>query len=105
MKVLEISSIGVEDNLIYYRRNYTAIAKIDFLSKQEDVQISFTIEVDPFGRKTITLNYPYGTNFDYPVLPVTKSIKEKDERKKGGNLIWNERKARKQNGSSLSYFF
>ena len=77
MKVLEISSIGVEDNLIYYRRNYTAIAKIDFLSKQEDVQISFTREVDPFGRKTITLNYPYGTNFDYPVLPVTKSIKEK----------------------------
>ena len=77
MKVLEISSIGVEDNLIYYRRNYTAIAKIDFLSKQEDVQISFTIEIDPLGRKTITLNYPFGTNFDYPVLPVSKSIKEK----------------------------
>ncbi len=77
MKVLEINSIGVEDNLIYYRRNYTATAKIELLAKQEDVKISFTIEIDPFGRKTITLNYPYGTDFDYPVLPVSKSIKEK----------------------------
>ncbi len=77
MKVLEINSVAVEDNLIYYRRNYTAIAKIEYLAKQEDVRIAFTIEIDPLGRKTISLNYPCGTTFDYPVIPVTQSIKEK----------------------------
>ncbi len=77
MKVLEIHSVDAEDNYIYYRRNYTATAKLELLSKQEDVKISFTIEMDPLGRKTITLSYPAGINFDYPVLPVSKSIKEK----------------------------
>ena len=32
MKVLEINSIVGEDTLIYYRRNYTAVAKIEFFS-------------------------------------------------------------------------
>jgi hypothetical protein len=77
MKVLEISSITVEDTVIYYRRNYTALAKIEFLSQQADVKIAFTIEIDPLGRKSITLSYPCGTNFDYPVMPVTQSIKDK----------------------------
>lgn len=77
MKVLAINSISVEDNLIYYRRNYTAVAKIQILSSQQDVRIAFTIEIDPLGRKLITLSYPLGTDFDYPVIPVTKAIKEK----------------------------
>lgn len=77
MKVLEINSIVGEDTLIYYRRNYTAVAKIEFFSDRQDVQIAFTIEINPFGQKTIYLEYPCGTDFDYPVLPVTKSIKEK----------------------------
>ena len=76
MKVLQIASIEAEDNLIYYRRNYKAIAKIEYLSKNDDVKVAFTLEIDPLGRKTVTLSYPEGTDFDYPVLPVTKAIKE-----------------------------
>lgn len=77
MKVLELNSIVGEDTLIYYRRNYTAVAKLEFLSKHEDVKIAFTIEIDPFGRKMVYVEYPFGTTFDYPVLPVSNAIKEK----------------------------
>lgn len=77
MKVLEIASIVGEDTLIYYRRNYTGVAKIEFMANHAEVKISWTIEIDPLGRKTVYLEYPFGTNFDYPVLPVTKAIKEK----------------------------
>ena len=77
MKVLEIHSIVGEDTLIYYRRNYTAIASLEFMTSRADVKISFTLEIDPFGRKTVYLEYPFGTDFDYPVIPVTKAIKDK----------------------------
>lgn len=77
MKVLDINSIVSEDTVLYYRRNYTAVANIEFLSKQEDVSIAFTIEIDPLGQKIVYINYPLGATFDYPVLPVTTSLKEK----------------------------
>ena len=77
MKVLEINSIIGEDTLIYYRRNYTAVARLEFMAKTEDVKIAFTIEIDPLGRKMVYVEYPFGTTFDYPVLPVSNSIKEK----------------------------
>ncbi len=77
MKVLEISSIQGEDTVVYYRRNYKAVAKLEFLASQTDVQIAFTIEIDPFGRKLVYIEYPAGTNFDYPVIPVSNSLKEK----------------------------
>lgn len=77
MKVLELNSIVGEDTLIYYRRNYTAVARLEFFAKTEDVKISFTIETNPLGNKLIYLEYPFGITFDYPVVPVTTSIKEK----------------------------
>lgn len=77
MKVIGLNNIVGEDTLIYYRRNYTADAKIEFFAGSQDIKISFTIEIDPFGRKMIYLEYPFGTNFEYPVLPVSKAIKEK----------------------------
>ncbi|MGI5057673.1 hypothetical protein [Treponema pectinovorum] len=77
MNVLGINSIVCEDTVLYYRRNYTAVASIEFLSKQEDIAISFTIEINPFGQKFVHITYPLGTTFDYPVIPVTKALREK----------------------------
>lgn len=77
MRVVEISSITGDDTLIYYRRNYTAVAKIEILTKTEEVKIAFTIEIDPLGRKMVYVEYPFGMTFDYPVLPVTTKLKEK----------------------------
>lgn len=87
MKILELNSITGEDTLLYYRRNYTATAKLQLFSSTKDVHIAFTIEVGPLGNKVIYVEYPSGTDFDYPILPVTKSLKEKIlELDNNGNL-------------------
>lgn len=76
MKVTEFTNLKGEDTYIYYRRTYTATALLEFLSKKASCDISFTIEMNPLGMKEVYVEYPNGIDFDYPLLPVTKAIKE-----------------------------
>lgn len=75
MKVLELAGLKGDDTFIYYRRSYTATAKIQLIMQTVDIKIAFTIEMDPLGQKTIFVDYPNGTDFDYPVMPITKALK------------------------------
>ena len=75
MKVLELNSIKKHDGYIYYIHHYTANAKIEFLTKEIVIPISFTVEINPFGMKRVDLD-PIPREVDYPVLPITKSLKE-----------------------------
>ncbi len=74
MKVLEINSIQKEDGYIYYIHHYKAIAKVEVLSSIISIPISFTVETNPFGIKTVELD-PLPAKLDYPVIPITKAIK------------------------------
>jgi len=76
MKVTGFDNLRGEDTYIYYRRTYSAKALLEFLNKQASCDITFTIEVGPLGNKDIYVEYPNGLTFDYPLLPVTKAIKE-----------------------------
>ncbi|WP_191013656.1 hypothetical protein [Treponema zioleckii] len=75
MKVLELNQVRTDDNYIYYRRNYTALAKLELLSKTLDIGISFTIETGPFGDKVIYVDLAPGVDLDYPIIPVKSAIK------------------------------
>ena len=75
MKVLELNQISTDDNYIYYRRNYTAIAKLQMLSKTLDIKISFTIETGPLGDKMLYVDIDQGTDIDYPLIPVKSALK------------------------------
>ena len=75
MKVLELHSITKEDGYIYYIHHYKAQAKIEFLANVVDVPISFTVEMNPLGIRTVDLD-PLPKDIDYPVIPLNKSLKE-----------------------------
>ena len=75
MKVLELHSITKEDGYIYYIHHYKAQAKIEFLANVVDVPISFTVEMNPLGLRTVDLD-PLPKDIDYPVIPLNKSLKE-----------------------------
>ena len=75
MKVLELNQINTDDNYIYYRRNYTAQAKLELFSKVLCANISFTIEMGPFGDKIIYVDLAPGTDIDYPLIPVKSALK------------------------------
>ncbi len=75
MKVLEIDQVQTDENFIYYRRNYKALAKIELVAKTLDANISFTIETGPFGDKVIFVDFAPGTEIDYPLIPVKSALK------------------------------
>lgn len=75
MQVVELLNIVTDDNFIYYRRNYTATAKLQMLSKTLDVNISFTIEIGPLGDKLIYIDIDQASDIDYPLIPVKSALK------------------------------
>lgn len=75
MKVLELNQVLTDDNFIYYRRNYTAVAKLQMLANSVDVKISFTIETGPLGDKIIYVDLDPKTDIDYPLIPVKSALK------------------------------
>ncbi len=75
MKVLEVNQVKTDDNFIYYRRNYTGVAKLELLSNTLDAKISFTIETGPFGDKVIYVDISPETKLDYPLIPVKSALK------------------------------
>ncbi|MBQ0051732.1 MAG: hypothetical protein KBT11_06680 [Treponema sp.] len=75
MRVLELNNIKTDDNFIYYRRNYTASAKLQMLSNSMDIGIEFTIETGPLGDKIIYVDIDKSTDIDYPLIPVKSALK------------------------------
>ena len=72
MKVVELQNLEREDVQIFYIRKYTATAVRDLTARSANVDISFSIEMDPLGCKnfSLTINSP----IDYPLIPLRKSI-------------------------------
>lgn len=75
MKILGLKGISKEETYIYYMNKYSATAVIEIFAQQISLPISFSIEINPLGIKTIELDTLPKT-LDYPVLPITKSIKD-----------------------------
>ncbi len=75
MKVLEINSIAKEEGYIYYRNKYNGNAVLDILSQKVTFPVRFSVEVSPFGQRTIEIE-SIPASLNYPIMPVKKSLKE-----------------------------
>ncbi len=76
MKVLGLDSIHREDSCLYYRRKFTADAKLDILSNTVVTTVAFSIETGPLGDKTIEVELPANCDFNYPLVPITSALKQ-----------------------------
>lgn len=72
MRILEFQNLEREDVQIFYIRKYSAKALIEFPIKQEIVNINFSIEMNSFCHKEVSLQIL--DKIDYPLLPVKKSL-------------------------------
>jgi hypothetical protein len=74
MKVVELQNLVREDVQIFYIRKYAATAVLDLTARTANVEIEFSIEMNSFGNKEISLSIK--TQIDYPLIPIRKSIIE-----------------------------
>ena len=70
MRVIELQNIQREEGQIFYLRKYTCDAVMEFPTSTDTVQIYFSIETSPMGKKIIELSFPQPIN--YPLIPVKK---------------------------------
>lgn len=75
MKVLELQSVKREDFGLYYRKNYTAVAVMEIVTKTVRAPISFVIETSPLGTKELDVEIAKGTDINYPMLPIMTGLK------------------------------
>lgn len=74
MRIIGLKSITREENYIYYRRNFDAVAEFEFGTKTVEAPLKFLIETTPLGTKEISI---FGLeSINYPVLPLKKAIIE-----------------------------
>lgn len=74
MRVIELQNLVREDVQIFYIRKYAATAVLDLTARTANVEIEFSIEMNSFGNKEISLSIK--TQIDYPLIPIRKSIIE-----------------------------
>lgn len=74
MKVLELKNINRDEGWIYYRRTFQADAVLELPLQRIQTPIEFTIEMSPLGKKDIDIEFK--STVDYPLLPITKALKE-----------------------------
>ena len=56
MRVVELQNLERKDVQIFYIRKYTATAVLDLTARTANVDIDFTIEMDPLGCKNFSLD-------------------------------------------------
>jgi len=74
MRVIELKNLVREDVQIFYIRKYAATAVLDLTARTANVEIEFSIEMNSFGNKEISLSIK--TQIDYPLIPIRKAIIE-----------------------------
>ncbi|MBO4404062.1 MAG: hypothetical protein J5780_01870 [Treponema sp.] len=75
MKILGFKRIEKKDSYLYYIKKYSAIAVIEVFTQRLNLPVSFSIEINSLGLKIVDLE-PLPKTLDYPVLPITKSLKD-----------------------------
>ena len=74
MRIIEIKDIVRKDFPIYYRRFYTGIAVMEFVSKPMEIPLEFMIEHKPTGNIDISTTFP--EKVDYPLIPLQRELKK-----------------------------
>ena len=75
MTVLGIDQIKKDEGHIFYRQKYTGLATIEIVSKNVTFPLTFIIDTNPLGVKTIEIGI-LPQDVSYPVIPLKKALKE-----------------------------
>lgn len=76
MQILELKSVQRDDDGLYYRKTYTgAFAVIELITETVEVPIKFSVEVSPFGGKTVDLEID-AAKINYPLIPLMTKLKK-----------------------------
>ena len=74
MEVLEIQNLKKKDIPLHYRNEYTGTFILKSFRGQEKLETEFVLERDAIGSISISIHF--FSHPDYPILPLTKKIKE-----------------------------
>lgn len=75
MTVLGIDQIKKDEGHIFYRQKYTGLATIEIVSKNVTFPLTFIIDTNPLGVKTIEIGI-LPQDVSYPIIPLKKALKE-----------------------------
>ncbi len=75
MTVLGIEQIKKDDGHIFYRQKYSGVATIEVVSKNISFPITFIIDMNPLGIKTIEIGI-LPQDVPYPVVPLKKALRD-----------------------------
>lgn len=75
MTVLGIDQIQKDEGHIFYRQKYSGIATIEIVSKNVSFPLTFIIDTNPLGIKTIEIGI-LPQDVSYPIIPLKKALKE-----------------------------
>ncbi len=70
MTVLGIDQIKKDEGHIFYRQKYTGLATIEIVSKNVTFPLTFIIDTNPLGVKTIEIGI-LPQDVSYPVIAIT----------------------------------
>jgi hypothetical protein len=73
MRLIQLINIQRKETPIYYRKEYSAEAILEFLDKNLGVAIEFIVEHRPIGGVDVRVSLL--DELDYPLLPVVNTIK------------------------------
>lgn len=76
MKILNLKNLFREEGYIYYRRNFSGTADVEIPGQTLETDVDFCIETDPLGKKTVDIQFKKPVNFNYPILPIKKALKD-----------------------------
>lgn len=72
MKILELRQLQRTENGLYYRRKFSAEARVEIPIAVLELPIRFTIETSPFGSRDIDLEFLKTP--DYPLIPIKTAL-------------------------------
>jgi hypothetical protein len=71
--VKQLKNIVRKDLPIYYKLFYEAVAEIEFMGRDTETAIEFSLETKPTGMKEVLVTIQQGV--DYPLVPLVKELK------------------------------
>ncbi len=72
MKIAGFQNLFREEGYIYYMRKFSGTALVEVPGDTLRASVTFSIETNPFGEKTIVIDV--GNSINYPILPIKKAL-------------------------------
>lgn len=73
MRLIKLINVQRKETPLYYRKEYSAEAVLEFLEKSLGVAVEFVVEHRPVGGVDVRVTLL--DELDYPLLPVVNTIK------------------------------